>query len=176
MEWQKLIRGNERWLATYCALAKFIGWILVFFGVFDLAGGVYMKIFHPTLHTPGMFLEVVIVMPLARVLLPGMIALVVGAFLQYLLNPDARPGLLLTHGDKIFYFAAAIYLVRFGGMLTNMPAVYAQFDGFMDAMYKVAAVVIPEILRPFAQILIAVGLAQGLRRMLAAIQDSKTLV
>ncbi|MCE5229175.1 hypothetical protein LLG95_06215 [bacterium] len=176
MEWNQIIRDNERWLSTYCALARFTGWMLVFFGILFFFGNVFARIYHPEVFAQSPFFPGALIQPFTAALLPGLIALVVGAFLQYLIKPDARLGLLLVHGDKVLYLAAAVYLLRIVEMLTNMPMVYTHFNDIWDGLRAIGFVISPNLLLPIAQILIAVGLAQGLRRVLSAIRDSKTLI
>ena len=174
MEWKNLIRKHETWLETYYALAKFTGWLLIFFGLFNFVGGSYLTLTGKLEHKH--FFYGVLIMPFTNALLPGLLALVVAGFLRYLLNPEDRVGFFLAHGDKVLYLAAAVYSTQIlYYMLFSFPRMYVNpgWIAFLNVTLMGAA---PNLLLWIAKILIAVGLAQGLRRMLSMINESKTLV
>lgn len=171
--WKNLIRKHENWLVTYYALAKFTGWILIFFGLFNLIGGAYMTSIGRLAHEHFFF--GVIIIPFTDGILPGLLALVVAGFLRYLLNPEDRVGFFLGMGDKILYLTAVIYLARTLPMLFSLPKYYVN-HGLTDILNTTIMVMVPNLLLQVTKILIAFGLAQALRRMLSMINEAKTLI
>lgn len=174
MEWKSLIRRHESWLATYYALAKFTGWILIFFGIFNLIGGGYMAATGRVANEHFFF--AVLIMPFTDGILPGLLALVAAGFLRYLLNPEKRIEFFLVMGDKVLYLGAAVYLAKLFVMCASFPKYYHLSGGLIDILNPTLMVVVPNVLLQVAKILIAVGLAQALRRMLSMINEAKTLV
>lgn len=172
-DWKSLIRKHKSWLATYYALSKFTGWILIFFGFFCLISGGYLIFIGRLAHEH--FLFGVILMPLTDGVLPGLLALVVAGFLHYLLNPEDRIGFFLLIGDKILYMAALVYFIRIIVMFGSFPGLYVN-HGLTDILNATIMVVLPNVLLQIAKILIAVGLAQVLRRILSMISEAKSLV
>lgn len=173
MGWRNVVRKHEGWLATYHALAKFIGWLLIFFGLFNLSGSGYMML---TGKTPqGDSVMAMFVMPFTEGIVPGLLALVVAGFLRYLLKPEEKVNFWLGIGDRVLYLAAAVYLVKTLWVLDSLPRLYIRL-GLLDLLTYIALAGAPTILLQLAKILIAVGLAQALRRLLAIIHESKTLI
>lgn len=160
------IERNRKLLKFYCVAARIIGWtILVAVGVWialilaGLGGG--------NQDSKGFLLRSVPAF-IFTYMLPGLITLGVAQFMQYLFERECRPGWILRYGDKILYLYAVVQIVF--DVLRHVHAVKV-FAGF-----HVWPMTILPMLFLAAKVLILVGLAQILRRIIPVIEESRTLV
>ena len=162
----EFIKKNRKLLKIYCITARIIGWtILVAVGVWialilaGLGGG--------NQDSKGFLLRSIPSFIFAY-MLPGLITLGVAQFIRYLFEREYRPGWILRYGDKILYLYAAVQIVF--DVLRHVHAVKV----FTRAQVWPMAVL--PMLFLAAKVLILVGLAQILRRVMPVIEESKTLV
>ena len=162
----EFIEKNKRLLNIYCVTARVIGWTIL------VAVGVWVALILAGLggsnqDSKGFLLRSVPAFIFAY-MLPGLITLGVAQFMQYLFEREYRPGWILRYGDKILYLYAVAQIVF--DVLRHVHAVK------IFAHLQVWPMTVLPMLLLAAKVLILVGLAQMLRRLLPVIEESKTLV
>jgi hypothetical protein len=165
------IEANKGLLKFYCVAARVIGWVLLL----TLPVLVALILLRSRLlgQAPGPYP----LPPLGDIVTPWRISLVmlggvvlgVGQFIRYVFEADYRPGWILRHGAVILYAYAALNIVLAGHMVKVL------FDWDLRTeilLMQVLFLLIPTL----AQALLLVGLGRILRRVMPAIEESKTLV
>jgi hypothetical protein len=163
---QTFIEKNKRLLKIYCVIARIIGWtILVVVGIWialiltGLGGG--------NQHGKELLLRSIPSFIFAY-MLPGLITLGAAQLMQYLFEREYRPGWILRHEDKLLYLYAVVQIVFDVLRHINAAKLFAQLNVWLMT-------VLPMLLLA-AKVLILVGLAQILKRLLPMIEESRTLV
>ncbi len=162
----EFIKKNKRLLKIYCVTARIIGWTIL------IAVGVWIALILAGLgggnqESKGFLLRSVPAFIFAY-MLPGLITLGVAQFMQYLFEREYRPGWILRYGDKILYLYAVVQIVF--DVLRHVYAVK-----LFTKVHVWPMAVLPMLFLA-AKVLILVGLAQILRRVMPVIEESKTLV
>ena len=161
----EFIEKNKRLLRTYCVAARIIGWILLIvpsiicvIGIL-LPSKVWGQAFNSLIILPTLVLDF---------MFPGLIALCVAQFIRYLYQEE-HIGKLLRYGDKILYIYA---------LLVVMGSISKYIFNWV-IIGRVGALAVSALCLSFpaaAKVLVLIGLAQILRRVLPVIEESKTLV
>jgi len=165
------IEQNKRLLRFYCVAARIIGGVLIFGGfiwfLLILAG--------PLQKVSAGRGQIEIILYSASSLVfdflsPGLIALGVTDFITCLLQKEYRPGPILRNGKAFLYLYAA-FLV--GGAAVE----YFWYIRIVEEFRPSHLLFAQALLLPIAaKVLILVGLAQILKRIMPVIEESKTLV
>jgi len=174
------IENNKPWLKLYCTTARIVGWgILIIAGagtIFQILG---MNILFGNHSSAYRFLFVKSV--LFQGVLPGILVLGIAQFIRYLFESEYKPGHILRYGDKILYLFAFLlmvgvvwqHLIISGNVMQLdiflMMNTGLNFEGMLPAMLTSLVLTVPKIL-------ILVGLAQVVKRIMPVIEESKTLV
>ncbi len=171
------IEKNRRLLRTYSVAARIIGWVLIFGGGFwfllfvfcilavsDAAGSIGWP------HTDENFLYASSAFVFDFVF-PGLLALVVGQLIRYILETEYKAGWLLRFGDKILY----VYAVAVIGLTVSRYCIL--HADLLEKFGSGRLLFIQPIVVPLAaKVLIIVALGIILRRVLSVVEESKTLV
>jgi hypothetical protein len=173
------IENNRPWLKFYCTTARIIGWGIL---IIAAAGTIFqilaMNILFGNHSSAYRFLFVKSV--LFQGVFPGIIVLGIAQFIRYLFESEYKPGHILRYGDKILYLYA--FLLMLGVVWQHLILIgkVMQLDIFMMNTGLNFQATLPAILTSLAitvpKILILVGLAQVVKRILPVIEESKTLV
>jgi len=111
----------------------------------------------------------------SRNILLGLVTLGLSELIKYVVESKYKPSWILRHGDKMLYTYAL--LIAWNVVLSHMKSPIYDIESlhgtFLDARVVVLLVT---VLYAATKVLILVGLAQVLRRILPVIQESKTLV
>jgi len=154
------ITENRRFLRICSDMSRFYG------GFCLIAAAGTMAVLVVSAHTRAAWMTAF--QPYTRVpllVLHGLLALVVGQFIAYLLAGEEKPQWLLRNGDKVVYAYAAFLLVtavQAWLLLVREPADVGV--GLLNVLPTTAAV------------LMWIGLGVTLRKVLPILQESKTLV
>jgi hypothetical protein len=153
------IENNKPWLKFYCTTARIIGW-----GILIMAGA-------------GTIFQI-----LAMSVLPGILVLGIAQFIRYLFESEYKPGHILRYGDKILYLFAFLlmvgvvwqHLIISGNVMQLdifliMNNIGLYFKGMILPMLASLVIAVPKVL-------ILVGLAQVVKRIMPVIEESKTLI
>lgn len=182
----KSMKDNPwQWLKPYIAIARWVGWLMIFFGALGLFETIWGSI--SMRHETNQPWTTVIVphalestwQLLHNMFLPGILALGVAQFLRWLTDREARPGLLLRKGPRLLFFGAAIYFIQVGLLLWRIPGVLAKLDKpeyNLNPVLITADVIIPNLLIQVAPVIILFGLAEALRRLGPIVDESKDLI
>lgn len=167
----EFIERNKVLLRLYCIIAGILGWVLIAGGVFWFLATVTSIDTSTEVRPEGLLY--VISSLLFDFTLPGLVALIVMQFIKYLFGDTAKPGWLLGMADWLLYAYAVFVAVRALLRYVWYSDWYAQ-----EISLEVSRLLFvqPFLLPTMAKILILVGLAQIVRRVLPAIEESKTLV
>lgn len=179
----EFVEKNRKLLKIYCIVARILGWVLTIGGVFwfflTISTSTDVSFLDespdPLLCFLIFFLLYAVSSLLFDFFLPGLIALGVAQLLRYLITVDYKPDFILRNADRLLYIYA-VFLV-----LTNLCRYswYVDFK-FLEIVSKSESSRIlfmqPFLLPTLAKVLILVGIAQILRRLLPVIEESKTLV
>ncbi|MHC4087397.1 MAG: hypothetical protein ACYSU3_17330 [Planctomycetota bacterium] len=175
------IENNRPWLKLYCTLARIIGWgILIMAGAGTIFQILAMNILFGNHSSAYRFLFVKSV--LFQGVLPGIIVLGIAQFIRYLFESEYKPGHILRYGDKILYLFAFLimvgviwqHLIISGNVMQLdifliMNNIGLYFKGMILPMLASLVIAVPKVL-------ILVGLAQVVKRIMPVIEESKTLV
>jgi len=173
----EFIEKNKALLQFYGIAARIIGWVLIFGGCFwfllfvfcilaasDAAGSLEWP------YTNENFLYASSVFFFDFVF-TGLLVLVVGQLIRYILETEYRPRWLLLCADKILYVYAFAVIGR------AISRYYILHTSLMEKFGSGRLLLIqPQVIPLTAKILIIVALAVILRRVLLVIEESKTLV
>lgn len=164
-----VIREERRLLRFFCRAVHLLGWVLVTAGVIWFA----MFVGEPSetnrrIDNLELMLTAISVFSFDFFFV-GLAAVILSQFARYVFDRQYKPGLMLRCGDKILYFfvVIGIYWAGFRYFL-YVKTVDDSFLRFLLAQ--------PLILPTLVKVLILIGLAQILKRILPIIEDYKSLV
>jgi hypothetical protein len=171
MPLRMIIEKNRRWLRFYSILACILGWLVVTWGLAHLVWSWYLFAPNAGMKIFNRFFALRVSYVLDQILF-GIIVLLASQYFDFLLAPDGKkPKWLLTNGAKLLYFSAIVCGVIF---------VLLELERVIDEPAGITWTVIPMQMDMFLNfgigILLRIGLAQGLRRTLPIIEESKSLV
>ncbi|MBW8039824.1 MAG: hypothetical protein FVQ85_07475 [Planctomycetes bacterium] len=163
------IENNRPWLKFYCTTARIVGWVILILAAVIAAIGILS----------GNFLfgnlpqsRLIYIQPLIFTgVLPGILILGIAQFIRYLFESRYKPGFLLRHGDKILYLYAFLLIagVVWNHLIISMMQIGINFTKIIPVMLASLVLTVPKVL-------ILIGLAQVVKRILPVIEESKTLV
>lgn len=173
----KFIEKNRALLKFYCTAARVFGWTLICGGtvwfllfvfcilaVSDAAG----EIGWPYTDENFLYASSAFVVDFV---FPGLLALMVGQLIKYMLETEYRPGWVLRYGDKILY----VYAVAVIGLTVSRYCVLPAY--LLEKFGSGRLLFLQPIIVPLAvKVLIIVAIAIILRRIMPVIEESKTLV
>lgn len=173
----EFIEENRALLKFYRIAARIFGWVLICGGtiwfllfvlailaVSDAAGTIGWP------HTSKNFVYASTSF-ISQFVLPGLIALLIAQLIRYMLESEYTPSWILRFGDKVLYVYAALLI---GHNVLLYYFLHASLLGNQSIGHLL--LVQPLVVPLAAKILILVGLAQILRRLMPVIEESKTLV
>jgi hypothetical protein len=162
------IENNKPWLKFYCSTARIIGW-----GILILAGtGAFILIFAGNIlygSHPIQYRLILVKSVLFDGVLPGFLVLGIAQFIRYLFESEYKPGLILRHGDIILYLYALLLIAGVVWQHFIFGMMSMGFTRMIPATLASLALTAPKVL-------ILVGLAQVVKRIMPVIEESKTLV
>lgn len=164
------IENNKPWLKFYCTTARIVGWaILILAG----AGTIFQILVTNILYGrhAADFRHLFVKSVFYEGVLPGILVLGIAQFIRYLFESEYKPGYILRYGDKILYLYAFLLMagVVWHHLILSMMNIGLNFTGRIPAMLASMVLTVPKVL-------ILVGLAQVVKRILPVIEESKTLV
>ncbi|MBE0664920.1 MAG: hypothetical protein IH584_03790 [Candidatus Aminicenantes bacterium] len=168
----EFIKQNRRLLKFYCTAALIIGWLLIIGGFVWFIPTVTSIDINDDYKAANAHLYVISSM-LFDFLLPGLIALGIVQFIRYLFEDTTKAGCILRNADRFFYMYAGFLIVRTYLQYFWNCTWYAEV---IESETSRLLFIQPFLLPAVAKVLILVGLAQILRRILPVIEESKTLV
>lgn len=172
MKTLKINLENQRWLEVCRKSALCAGWLLVAFFVLNAILGLYVLATQEKLPMPVYLLG--ILADIRRNLFPGIVALIVGQFISFLIDRDKTPRLLLRIGSWIFFMAALIKIVDMKSLYKGLEWAFGE-PGLMDWLLNFMMVISPEILSRLAVIATLLGLGYVLNHLIRIVEESKTL-
>ncbi|MHC4538342.1 MAG: hypothetical protein ACYTEK_03980 [Planctomycetota bacterium] len=174
----EFIKQNRQLLKFYRLAARIFGWTLICGGIvwfltfifwilaYKDAAGDLVHLLLPTLCANTVYAITSFSNDFA---LPGLIALGLAQWLQFILQPDDKGGWMLRHGHWILYGFAIVIMGEVTLKITLMPETR---DPDSVGLVFVSPLLVPTL----AKVLVVVGLGVVLKRMIAIIDESKTLV
>ena len=167
----EFIEQNKRLLKFYCTAAQIIGWLLIVGGIFWFI--LTASSYETNLAERPEGLMYLISSMLFDFVLPGLIALGVMQFIRYVFGDTGKPGRLLGMADWLFYLYAVFLILKTYFKYVLYSVWYAEAISLETSRLLFVQ---PFLLPTLAKVMILVGLAQILRRILPVIEESKTLV
>ncbi len=175
------IENNRPWLKFYCTTARIIGWgILIMAGAGTIFQILVMNILFGNYSSAYRFLFVKSV--LFQGVLPGILVLGIAQFIRYLFESEYKPGHILRYGDKILYLFAFLLMVGVVWQHLIISGNVMQLDIFLMmnniGLYfkKMLLALFASLVLTVPKVLILIGLAQVVKRIMPVIEESKTLV
>jgi hypothetical protein len=172
-----IVEENKLLLRFYGRAARVLGWVLLCGGVVWLLVFVFWILaavdaagerpWPEASRNVGYALTAFIV----SFVVPGSLALLIGQFIRYVLDPEGKVGRLLRHGDWILYACAALLAGQALLSLTGWETV-GRTDPDEAGLLFISPVLIPLL----AKVLVCFALGQVLGRVLPILNESKTLV
>lgn len=167
----EFIKKNRALLKLYCVVAGIIGWLLIIGGFFWFVATLSSIDTSITVRPEGLLY--VISSLLFDFTLPGLVALGVMQFIAYLFGNTDKPGWLLGMADWLLYMYAVFVAFKAFFKYLWYSDWYAEVISLETSRLLFVQ---PFLLPTVAKILILVGLAQIIRRIMPVIEESKTLV
>jgi hypothetical protein len=176
------IENNRPWLKFYCTTARIIGWGIL---IIAAAGTIFqilaMNILFGNHSSAYRFLFVKSV--LFQGLFPGIIVLGIAQFIRYLFETEYQPGHILRYADKILYLFAFLLMVGVVWQHLIISGNVIQLDIFLImnniGLYfkeQMIPAMLASLVIAVPKILILVGLAKVVKRIMPVIEESKTLI
>ena len=166
----EFIEKNKGLLKFYCVAARIIGWVLVILSAMPSLLIPYIA--HRGLrfyeYSPEMVPMLGALLEVLFGRLPlGVIVLGVAQLIRYVSERKYQPAWLLRHGTGILYLFAVLMFVG--------PVI--RYCVLLPAIKPVdSSSIVMHLLADVAKMLILIGLADILKRVMPVIQESKTLV
>jgi hypothetical protein len=165
---QAFVENNRKLLISFRRAAKIIGWANFLMGIASLIGLFILFLLHSDQRIPEVFNG------LARswyiMTTTGILLLGIEQFINYLYETKDA-GFVLRYADKILYVLAGFVVWR----AIVMSWMTIGHHNAFPAEWLLASI-IPIILLNAAKILVLIGLAHVVRRLLPVIEESRTLV
>ena len=163
----EFIERNRGLLRFYCVVARIIGWLIL------VLGGIYTVwyLLEP-LWSSVKWEALFPFLPHILKFMLGLIVLGVAQFMRYLFDSEYKPGLILRYGDKILYIFAVVMI----GQAVWQHVFTIILMGRPYNFYRMAPWHLLVVLFIGAKMLVLVGLAQIMQRIMPVIEESKTLV
>ena len=168
---QTFIEKNRKWLLFYYWAARIGGWMFLALAFLAMAG-----------HSVALASRVTDWPEFCRyyqhdvpwgtfsIGLPtGLLALGIAQLIKYLLETDHRPDWILRNSYKLFYIYTAILIVYYCWRITTDVVLH-----FNEPYFP--ARLILSVIFLLVKLLVLVGVAELLRRLLPMIEESKTVV
>ena len=174
---KKFIEENKGLLKFYCIAARIIGWALVCGGIVWFL--LYVLCILVVSDAAGELrwpytLKNVIYSSLSFIfefLFPGLVVLIVAQLIGYIIANKSKHGWLLRYGEYVLYTYAALVI---GKVVLKYYLCHCMIFGGHGA--KGLLFIQPLVIPVAAKVLIIIGLAQALRRVMPVIEEWKTLV
>ncbi len=177
----QFIEKHRRLLQAYCLIARILGWVLLLGGaswliaiagkVEIIAGGDQKQI--------DFFLYVISALVYDFVI-PGFLAFAIGGLLDYLLRPMKKPPLILGMTNKLCYVYSVFLILKILPLIAfHTDYLFANFRYLtIPELSEQTQILIvqPLLVTTLAKILLLIGIAMILPRLLPVIEESKTLV
>ena len=170
---ETFIQKHQRLLKTYCIIAYILAWYLFGAGLVQL----YLLISPRFATGPATsdFIFYAVLKFICDFLIPSILAFSTAVFIDYVLSPSPRVPMLLRITDKVCYAYAILIIlndIAAGRWLTNIK--FFEIAGLAGS-YRIL------LFQPFfgitlIKVLILIGIAVILQRILSVIEESKTLV
>jgi hypothetical protein len=184
MTLKQAVEKHRNWLRFYSNVARLIGWLLVVEGMTSLVYGQWILLTreelpfssdNPLFTLSEMKFRAFLVEPFTNMILPGIFALLVSQFFRFLLNNNPRPGWLLRKGELVLYIGTLVIALNSLFALRLFGLFFNQAGGNSFSKFLILIVILPTVLPIVVELLILVGLAQALRRVIPIIQEFKSL-
>ncbi len=166
----KFIEQNKRMLNYYCIAARISGWPLLVLG--SIWGGIYyLRVISGIGDWQAMVTEVNN-MPsgIFQFIFFGLIALGTAQLVGYMLEMSCKPGWLLRYGEHILYVCSILLIINHVWTYIHDPAFHSSH------FYLRFLLGLLMLLFTIVKVLILVGLAQILQRVMPVIEEHKSLV
>jgi hypothetical protein len=169
---QTFIEQNRRMLLFYYWAAKIVGWICLSFSLLQIAGFVHLILITRINDWTEFWHYYVRYQPWGTIndlLLPSLLVLGFAQLIWYLLATDHKPGWLLRNADKLLY---TYFAISIGNYCLVIYEIILHYDEPYDYLLNVIYIMLFFLIK----LLVVVGLAQTLKRLLPIIEESRTLV
>ena len=166
----EFIEKNKKLLKTCCVAAKIFGWISLSMGCLAVVGNSFALITRigdwAVLQD---FLRNDVPWNSIKGTAAGLLALGIGQFIRFVYDNDYQPNWVLRNATRLLY----IYAVVFGiSLIIHGIMAFPYWDHWAEITIRLLALVIYGA----GTILLLVGLALILKRIMPVIEESKTLV
>ena len=164
------VEKNRRLLKTCCVAARIFGWISLSMGCLAVVGNSFALI--TRIGDWAMFQDYFrndVPWHVIQGIAAGLLALGIGQFIRFVYDNDYRPNWVLQNAKQLLY----IYAVVFGiSLIIHGIMAFPYWDHWAEITIRLLALVIYGA----GVILLLVGLALILKRIIPVIDESRTLV
>jgi hypothetical protein len=165
------IEKNKRYLRFCSYVAQISGLLLLLFGFISLV--LMLWNFYPADRIPEydiVFVCKYISQYIFRCIFPGLFLLGINQMIKYLIDINFQPNWILKFSDKIIYLYVAFLIISF-----IFFSIY-QKETIVANQHHFLATWIPSAIFTSVKVLLWVGMAQILRRIVPIIEEHKSLV
>ncbi len=164
----EFFQKNKSILIFYQIAAKIIGWTLIVITPLAAIQGFYAR---TNQGSAGTYELLRFTHALISFLFLGFILLGVAKFIKYLYSEESHQGWILRNIDKLLYFYAVFIALDISVTIEYAILVWGHWT-----LPEITGYMLKQTLLTLTHVLVIVGLAQVLRRILPVIEESKTLV
>ncbi len=174
---KKFLEENKGLLKFYSIAARIVGWGLVCSGTiwFLIYGFCILALSDAAgeLRWPHTLKNVIYSTSsfVFEFLFPGLIALIVAQLIGYMTANKNKHGRLLQYGEYVLYAYAALVIGKAVLQYYLWHGIIPEEQGAGGLLF-----IQPLVVPVAAKVLIIIGLAQALRRVMPVVEESKTLV
>jgi hypothetical protein len=157
------IEKNIKWLKFYANAARIIGWIFIIIKIAPLL--LFIYIFQTVPYRDILTFKALLdIIPME-----GVILLAIGQLIKYLSEYDYKAPWLLRHSIFLLYLFAVLTFI-------SPSTWYWSISPFLIDLNMVLTLIVPDILSALVKILILIGLANILKRVLPIIEEYRSLI
>ena len=163
------IEQNKRLLKVCCTTARIYGWLLLSFGLLATAGHSFALM--SRISKWDLFYDYLESVPWNVIggVASGVLALGIGQFIRFVTVNDCRPGWILRNASQLIY----VYAVFVGAFIIIMSVMAF---GHWENLSEIAIRLLGRMIYVAGKILLLIGVALVLKRIMPVIEESKTLV
>ena len=163
------IEQNKRLLKVCCTTARIYGWLLLSFGLLATAGHSFALM--SRIGKWDLFYDYLESVPWNVIggVASGVLALGIGQFIRFVTDNDYRPGWILQNAAKLLYVYAVFFAI-FVIIISVMA--FPHWENWSEITIRLLG----RAIYGAGKILLLIGIALVLKRIMPVIGESKTLV
>ena len=163
------VEQNKRLLRVCCTTARIYGWLLLSFGLLATAGHSFALM--SRIGKWDLFYDYLESVPWNVIggVASGVLALGIGQFISFVIDNDCRRGWILRNASRLLY----VYAVFVGAFIVILSVMaFPNWENWNEIIIRLLG----RMVHGAGKILLLIGIALILKRIMSVIEESRTLV